>query len=237
MLYDTVLLGTFAAICDAGSFTKAAREVNLTQSAVSLHVKRLEDQVGSRLIMRNTRGVRLTEQGEILLSYARRILALYKEAEHRLSRDIGGLVRIGAAEYFDLHTLSALLGQFSARYPAVRLQIELGIGPDISALLDEGELDLVIVSNEIREGDGVPLARERRSGQPGGQCISIPRSPRRLRSIRPIAGGGSSPWKNSTGLASHGLSCCRAQARPVSSQHSTQALPSPSFPSSTCRIA
>ena len=152
MLYDTVLLRTFAAICDAGSFTKAAREVNLTQSAVSLHVKRLEDQVGSRLIMRNTRGVRLTEHGEILLSYARRILALYKEAEHRLSRDSGGLVRIGAAEYFDLHTLSALLGQFSARYPAVRLQIELGIGPDISALLDEGELDLVIeTGNRLAE--------------------------------------------------------------------------------------
>jgi DNA-binding transcriptional LysR family regulator len=50
MLYDTALLRTFVAICDAGSFTKAAREVNLTQSAVSLHVKRLEEQVGSRLI-------------------------------------------------------------------------------------------------------------------------------------------------------------------------------------------
>jgi len=129
---------------------------------VSLHVKRLEDQVGSRLIMRYTRGIRLTEHGEILLSYARRILALYKEAEHRLGRDSGGLIRIGAPEYFDLHTLSSLLGQFSARYPAVRLQIELGIGPDISALLDEGELDLAIVSNEIREGDGVSLCRERR---------------------------------------------------------------------------
>jgi DNA-binding transcriptional LysR family regulator len=68
---------------------------------------------------------------------------------------------MGVPEYFDLHTLSSLLGQFSARYPAVRLQIELGIGPDISALLDEGELDLVIVSNEIREGDGVLLCRER----------------------------------------------------------------------------
>ena len=58
MLYDTVLLRSFVAICASGSFTKAAREVNLTQSTVSLHVKRLEDQVGSRLIMRNTRGVR-----------------------------------------------------------------------------------------------------------------------------------------------------------------------------------
>ena len=162
MLYDTTLLRTFVAICDSGSFTKAAREVNLTQSAVSLHVKRLEDQVGSRLIVRNARGVRLTEQGEVLLSYARRILALYKEAEHRLSRDSGGLVRVGAPEYFDLHTLSSLLRQFSARYPAIRLHVELGVGPDISALVDEGELDLAIVSSEIREGDGVPLCRERR---------------------------------------------------------------------------
>jgi molybdate transport repressor ModE-like protein len=110
MLYDTALLRTFVAVCDAGSFTKAAREVNLTQSAVSLHVKRLEDPVGSRLIVRNARGVRLTEQGEVLLSYARRILALYKEAEQRLGRDSGGLIRIGAPEYFDLHTLSSLLG-------------------------------------------------------------------------------------------------------------------------------
>jgi DNA-binding transcriptional LysR family regulator len=162
MLYDTVLLRTFVAICDSGSFTKAAREVNLTQSAVSLHVKRLEEQVGSRLIVRGARGVRLTEQGEVLLSYARRILALYKEAEQRLGRDTGGLIRIGVPEYFDLHTLSSLLAQFSGRYPAVKIQIELGLGPDISALVDEGELDLAIVSNEIREGDGVPLCRERR---------------------------------------------------------------------------
>jgi DNA-binding transcriptional LysR family regulator len=136
--------------------------VNLTQSAVSLHVKRLEDQVGARLIVRKARGIRLTEQGEVLLSYARRILALFKEAEQRLGRDSGGLVRIGAPEYFDLHTLSSLLRQFSARYPAIRLHVELGIGPDISALVDEGELDLAIVSHEIREGDGVILCRERR---------------------------------------------------------------------------
>lgn len=177
MLYDTVLLRTFVAICDSGSFTKAAREVNLTQSAVSLHVKRLEDQVGSRLIVRNARGVRLTEQGEVLLSYARRILALYKEAEHRLGRDSGGLVRIGAPEYFDLHTLSSLLRQFSARYPAIRLHVELGIGPDISALVDEGELDLAIVSNEIREGDGVILCRERRVWAAGRAMQLAPDEP------------------------------------------------------------
>jgi DNA-binding transcriptional LysR family regulator len=104
----------------------------------------------------------LTEHGEILLSYARRILAFYKEAEQRLGRDGGGLIRIGAPDYFDFHILSSLLGQFSARYPAVRLQVELGIGPDISALLDGGELDLAIVSSELGEGEGVSLCRERR---------------------------------------------------------------------------
>jgi molybdate transport repressor ModE-like protein len=177
MLYDTALLRTFVAICDCGSFTKAAREVNLTQSAVSLHIKRLEDQVGSCLIVRNARGIRLTEQGEVLQSYARRILALYKEAEQYLSRDNSGSIRIGAPEYFDLHTLSSLLKQFSTRYPAVRLQIELGIGPDISALFDEGELDLAIVSHEIGEGEGIPLCRERRVWAAGRAMKLKPEEP------------------------------------------------------------
>jgi DNA-binding transcriptional LysR family regulator len=163
MPYDTILLRTFVAICDSGSFTKAAREVNLTQSAISLHVKRLEDQVGSRLIRRNARSLTLTEDGELLLSYARRILALHQEAEKRLGRnEPRGLIRIGAPEYFDLHTLASLLGQFATRYPAIRLQTELGIGPDIAAVLDEGELDLAILSREIGEGDGIVLSRERR---------------------------------------------------------------------------
>lgn len=176
MLYDTILLRTFVAICDAGSFTKAAREVNLTQSAVSLHVKRLEDQVGSRLLERDPHGVALTEQGEVLLSYARRILALHKEAEHRLAQS-GTPIRIGAPEYFDLHTLSSLLGQFSARYPAVAVHIELGIGPDISALLDAGELDLAIVPSEIGASDGVPLTRERRVWAAGRSMHLSPDAP------------------------------------------------------------
>ena len=235
MLYDTVLLRTFVAICDSGSFTKAAREVNLTQSAVSLHVKRLEDQVGSRLIVRNARGVRLTEQGEILLSYARRILALYKEAEHRLGRDSGGLIRIGAPEYFDLHTLSSLLGQFSARYPAVRLQIELGIGPDISALVDEGELDLAIVSHEIREGDGVSLCRERRVWAAGRAMQLAPDEPAPLALYPPFCRWRQLALEELDRAGRAWTSCCRAPGRPASSPHSRPASRSRSFLSSTCR--
>jgi molybdate transport repressor ModE-like protein len=177
MLYATALLRTFVAVCETGSFTKAAREVNLTQSAVSLHVKRLEDQVGSRLIERNARGLSLTGQGEVLLSYARRILALYKEAEQHLSRDSAGVIRIGAPDYFDFHILSSLLAQFAARYAAVRQQLELGIGPDISALLDDGALDIAIVASEIGESDGLPLCRERRVWAAGRAMQLDPQMP------------------------------------------------------------
>jgi molybdate transport repressor ModE-like protein len=177
MLYDTALLRTFVAVCDTGSFTKAAREVNLTQSAVSLHVKRLEDQVGSQLILRHARGLALTGQGELLLSYARRILALYKEAEQHLSRDGAGVVRVGAPDYFDFHILSSLLAQFAARYPSVRQQLELGIGPDISALLDGGALDIAIVASEIGESDGLSLCRERRVWAAGRAMQLDPQTP------------------------------------------------------------
>jgi DNA-binding transcriptional LysR family regulator len=162
MLYDTTLLQTFAAVCDAGSFTKAAHAINLTQSAVSLHIKRLEDQVGTRLIMRSVRGVVLTEQGEMLLSYARRILALHKEVEVRLNGHDDGLIRIGVIDFFDIGSLSTLLAKFSASHPTIRQQIELGIGPDLLTLLDQGNIDIAIVSNEIGEGDGIALWRERR---------------------------------------------------------------------------
>src|SRR5579862_2220996 len=163
MLYDTVLLRTFAAICDTQSFTKAARSVNLTRSAVSLHIKRLEEQIGLRLFDRATGRLTLTEEGEVLLSYARRILALNEEAENRLGRhQPRGLIRFGAPEYFDPQTLASLLGQFTTRYPAVQLQIDIGIGPDIASLFDKGRLDLAIVNREIGNGDGVVLHREQR---------------------------------------------------------------------------
>ncbi len=189
MLYDTVLLRTFAAICETRSFTKAARSVNLTQSAVSLHIKRLEAQVGLRLFDRGARRLALTEEGELLLSYARRILALNEEAESRLSRhQPRGLIRFGAPEYFDPQTLASLLGQFTARYPAVRLQIEMAIGPDIAALFDKGGLDLAIVNRELGDGDGIVLRTEQRIWAAGRAMRLNPEAPLPLALFLPHCG-------------------------------------------------
>ena len=177
MPYDTTLLRTFATVCDLGSFTRAARRAHLSQSTVSLRIKRLEEQVGAPLIARQARGILLTEHGEVLLSYARRILALDQQAAHRLRRDGASVVGLGAPEYFNLHALSSLIGEFTALHPGVQLQLKLGIGPDIAALLDEGQLDVAIVTGEIGEADGIALCRERRVWAAGHAMRLAPDTP------------------------------------------------------------
>src|SRR5262252_4095084 len=155
MLLDIVLLRTFVAVVEAKGFTRAAAFVNLTQSAVSLHIKRLEEQVGRRLFDRTTSKLALTSDGEILLSYAQRILALEEEVKTRLGHpEPEGLVRFGAPEYFDPGTLASLLAQFNSRYPAIELEIQMGIGTDIAALYARGLLDVAIINREIDEADG-----------------------------------------------------------------------------------
>src|SRR5215472_2402390 len=155
MLLDIVLLRTFVAVVEAKGFTRAAAFVNLTQSAVSLHIKRLEEQVGRRLFDRTASKLALTSDGEILLSYAQRILALEEEVKTRLGHpEPEGLVRFGAPEYFDPGTLASLLAQFNSRYPAIDLEIQMGIGTDIAALYGRGLLDVAIMNREIDEADG-----------------------------------------------------------------------------------
>ena len=79
MLFDVTLLRSFQAVAQEASFTKAAERLNLTQSAVSSHVRRLEEQAAKSLFVRNTRSVALTGDGEILLGYARAILRLNEQ--------------------------------------------------------------------------------------------------------------------------------------------------------------
>src|SRR5262245_35158643 len=154
MLLDIVLLRTFVAVVEAKGFTRAAGFVNLTQSAVSLHIKRLEGQIGRRLFDRTAPKLALTSDGEMLLSYARRILALEEEVKTRLGHpEPEGLIRFGAPEYFDPGTLASLLAQFNTRYPAIELEIQLGIGTDIAALYGRGLLDVAIINREIGEAD------------------------------------------------------------------------------------
>lgn len=176
MVLDIVLLRTFVAVVEAKGFTRAAGFVNLTQSAVSLHIKRLEEQIGRRLFDRTAPKLALTSDGEMLLSYAQRILALEEEVKTRLGHpQPEGLVRFGAPEYFDPGTLASLLAQFNNRYPAINLEIQMGIGTDIAALFGRGLLDVAIINREIDDAN-----RAERDSSGPGEATTVLYSERRV---------------------------------------------------------
>src|ERR1700722_3133418 len=103
-MLDTDQLRSFLAIVDTGSFTKAAERVHKTQSAVSMHVRRLGEQLGGALFVKHGRGARLTEEGERLIEFARRMVQVEAGAFAALSRKgLRGAVRLGVpADYAEL---------------------------------------------------------------------------------------------------------------------------------------
>src|SRR5262249_35273203 len=95
-MLDLDLLRSFVSVVDAGGFTRAGERVHRTQSTVSQQIRRLEDTLGRELVHRNGKQATPTEEGERLLSYARRILALADEARDVVARPAGeGVVRLG----------------------------------------------------------------------------------------------------------------------------------------------
>lgn len=149
---DLDLLRCFVTVAETGGFTSGGAALGLTQSAVSLKVKRLEELVGRRVFDRTSRSVALTRDGEALLGYARRILALNDEAVRRLvAPAIGGRLRLGVADHFVPRTLAPLLARFARTYPEVRLEVEVGRSHELRAEQEAGRLDLVL--GKRRDGE------------------------------------------------------------------------------------
>ena len=127
-MLDIELLRSFVSVVDAGGFTRAGERVHRTQSTVSQQVKRLEDSVGRPLLVRNGKQATLTEEGERLLSYARRILALEQEARDVVARPVvDGVVRLGIPEDFAAYRLTELLSDFVRSRPTLRLDVRSGL--------------------------------------------------------------------------------------------------------------
>lgn len=158
---DLDLLRTFVAICDAGGFTRAGERLHLTQSTVSLQLKRLEEIVGKRLLERHSRKVILTNDGEILLGYARQILEITDEAQSRMSEpEIEGVVRVGIPEDFANRHLPGILARFTRAHPKVQLQVRCDLSVSLLEGLSRNEFDLVLVKREPQSDSGVLVWRE-----------------------------------------------------------------------------
>jgi len=151
-MFDLELLHTFVCVVDAGGFTKAGERVNRTQSTVSQQIRKLEDQLGRPLLLRQraSKHIQLTEDGERLIGYARRLVALAVEAHSSLSRDDEtGVVKLGVPEDFDVQRLMSLLSGFAREHPHIRLDTVNGLSVDLYARLDNKDIDLALVKRDL----------------------------------------------------------------------------------------
>ncbi|AWN16717.1 LysR family transcriptional regulator [Salinisphaera sp. LB1] len=144
---DTDVLRSFVAIAEAGSFTAAARQVHRTPSALSMQIKGLENRLAQPLFVREARRVRVTEHGELLLSYARRLLQLNAEAvSHFLAPAIEGQVGLGLPDDLGRRVLPRALGQLAREHPQVTVNVVARGSAELSARVAAGDLDLALIS-------------------------------------------------------------------------------------------
>lgn len=159
---DLDLVRSFVAVVEARNFTKAGRRLGRTQSAVSLQIRRLEDQVGATLLSRDPRHVTPTPQGEAFLAQARRLLRINDEILSELrGDDLEGEVRLGAPEDFATVHLPEILGDFARTHAKVAMAVTCDLTLNLLEKLRDGELDLALVKREpLGPDQGVRVWRE-----------------------------------------------------------------------------
>ncbi len=159
---DADQLKTLIAIAETGSFTRAASEVNKTQAAVSMQIRRLEETIGRRLFAKNGRQNKLTSDGEHLLEYARRIVALNNEAMAILTKpELAGHVRIGTPDDYADRFLPQIFARFARTHPLVEVDILCEASLSLLPRVMEGEIDLAIVTHCDAARHGQVIRRER----------------------------------------------------------------------------
>jgi DNA-binding transcriptional LysR family regulator len=151
-MLDTDQLRSFLAIVDSGSFTKAAERVHKTQSAVSMHIRRLEEQLGCALFVKHGRGARLTAEGERLIEFARRIIQVEAGALAALSRKgLRGAVRLGIPDDYAESFLAEILSRFNRRHPLVEVSVVCEASIELGAQVAAGALELALVTSGALE--------------------------------------------------------------------------------------
>jgi len=154
----TELLRTFIAIADSGNFSLAAEQINRTQSAVSMQIKRLEELVDKTLFIRDSRNLKLTADGLILSSYARRILKLNEEVVSLLKRpELSGWVSIGLPDDYVTRFLPEILAGFSRNCPRIQVEVTCEPSHQLRRRMKRGELDLAITTSPTVEVENATL--------------------------------------------------------------------------------
>ncbi|WP_415857028.1 LysR family transcriptional regulator [Sinomonas sp. G460-2] len=145
-MFDPVQLRTFLAVAEHLSFTLAADRLGLAQPTVSQHVAKLEKAAGRILLVRDTHGVRLTDNGDAMAGFARTILAAQEEAERYFRGSaMRGRLRFGTADDLAITGLPRILREFRRAYPQLNLELTVSQSDDLHRRLKAGQLDLVFI--------------------------------------------------------------------------------------------
>lgn len=152
-ILDLDQLKTFVAITDEGSFTRAADTVHKTQSAVSMQMRRLEERVGKPLFFRDGRQSRLTDDGERLLAFARRMVKLNDEALAAFDEtELVGRVRLGTPDDYADRFLPEILARFSRSHARAEATVVCAPSPMLVEMIEHEELDLAIITQASVRG-------------------------------------------------------------------------------------
>lgn len=142
-------LRTIAAVARHRSFTKAADELFLAQSAISQQIRRLEAEIGIQIFRRSSRSVEVTEEGKVILAHAQRVLAEFDDLQGELEALTGvmrGTVRIGGIYPFGPYDLYGVLADYRERYPGVAIHMLEDTQDEMLAMLRQDELDCAFAS-------------------------------------------------------------------------------------------
>jgi len=146
---DIDVLRTFVTGHDLGSYAKAADRLGRSQSAISLQLRKLEETTGQTLLRKSGRGLALTQEGEIMLGFARRLLVLNDEAVAALRNpSLEGHVRVGLLPDFAETWLPDVLGNFARAHPNVQVEARVERSATLKDAIGRGELDLALTWNE-----------------------------------------------------------------------------------------
>lgn len=160
-MLDLDQLRSFVAFADSGSCTAAAAQVHKTPSAVSLQLGKLAATLGRQLVERRGRRLVLTADGDELVRYGRRLLALHGEAlAHFQQPDVVGLLRVGLPDDY-MPLMAPLLARFGQIAPGAHVELRCAPSAELRPLLAAGELDYAVLSAETDTQEGIVLRTER----------------------------------------------------------------------------
>lgn len=161
-MYEPQQLRTLIAVAETLSFTRAAALLDVGQSTVSQHIRKLEEAVGRALFLRDTRTVTLTADGEAMVGFARGILAANEQAvAYFSSSGLAGRLRFGVSDDLALSPLPGILRAFRRLYPRIDLELTVGQSAALHRRLESGHLDLAFVKHQPGDRNARVVRKDR----------------------------------------------------------------------------